>query len=411
MYSCDLIVIGGGIVGMATAMSIQKRFPLLRVLVLEKEATLAAHQSGHNSGVIHSGIYYRPDSLKARMCVRGRDEMVRFCEANDIPHEICGKVIVATCENDAAKLPGLLERAKANKVPGVRQISSEELRELEPHAAGVSALFVPSTGIVSYAEVTRKYADIFRELGGTVRLGSRVIEIVPENGGVLAKTEEDTFKASAVVNCAGLFSDVVAKRSGSSIDLAIIPFRGEYYKLKQDSAHLVRSLIYPVPDSRLPFLGVHFTRRISGEVEAGPNAVLSLKREGYGRSDIDFRELLAMIRFPGFWRMASEWWRTGIAEVCRSISKSAFVTALQTLVPQVRSEDLETAPAGVRAQAVSRAGRLLDDFCIVESARMIHVCNVPSPAATASLQIGEAIAETAARTFWSHLPSTSLATV
>ncbi len=391
----DLIIIGGGIVGLAVALEFSRRFPRLRLLVLEKEDRVAQHQTGHNSGVIHSGIYYKPGSLKARLCVSGAQEMVDFCREHDIPHEICGKVIVATSQEELPRLEELARRAEANGLAGVRRISSEELREFEPHAAGLLALHVPSTGITNFAQVCQKYAELVAKNGGRVLTGARASAIKRNAREVIVETPRGAFSAASVINCAGLFSDRIAQIAGDDPEVRIVPFRGEYYDLVPERASLLRSLIYPVPDPRFPFLGVHFTRRITGRVDAGPNAVLALRREGYRHSDISLPELTTSLMFPGFWRMSAKNWRYGLGEYHRSFSKKAFVRALRKLVPEVKEQDLIPSSAGVRAQALKRDGTLVDDFQFVPSSRMLHVLNVPSPAATASLLIAKSILDTA----------------
>ncbi len=386
----DLVIIGGGIVGLATAMESVRRFPGLRVAVLEKESRLAAHQTGHNSGVIHSGIYYRPGSLKARLCVEGAAAMVAFCREHGVPHEVCGKVVVATGEEGLPALEELRRRAAANGVP-VEAIGRERLRELEPHAAGIRALHVPGTGITDYSAVAAKYAEAISAAGGSIVLEAEVLGIRRDGADRIIESRRGTYRAAAVINCAGLYSDRVARLAGADPEVRIIPFRGEYYQIAPLRRELVRALIYPVPDPALPFLGVHFTRRVDGTVEAGPNAVLALRREGYRKTDFSPAELSETLRFPGFWRMARRMWRSGAGEYYRSLSKPAFVRALQKLVPEIRGADLEPGGSGVRAQAVDRSGKLVDDFRFVCSGRMVHVLNVPSPAATASLVIAREI--------------------
>jgi L-2-hydroxyglutarate oxidase LhgO len=392
----NLIVIGGGIVGLAVALEASRRFPGLKILVLEKEDQVARHQTGHNSGVIHSGIYYKPGSLKAKLCVAGARAMVEFCREHSIPHEVCGKVIVATTNEELSRLAELRRRADANGLIGVREIGPEELREIEPHANGVRALHVPSTGITNFAQVCHKYAELLTKNGGTVLTGAPATVIHRRASFTVVETPRGAFSGNAVINCAGLFSDRVAQLAGDYPDLMIVPFRGEYYDLIRERAFLVRSLIYPVPDPRFPFLGVHFTRRISGRVDAGPNAVLALRREGYRHTDISLRDLSASLAFPGFWRMSAKNWRYGFSEYQRSFSKAAFVAALQKLVPEVRDADLVRSSSGVRAQALKRDGSLVDDFQFIPSRNMLHVLNVPSPAATASLMIGKSILDIAA---------------
>jgi L-2-hydroxyglutarate oxidase LhgO len=391
----DFAVIGGGIVGLATALQLIRRRPTVRVVVLEKEPAVGRHQTGHNSGVIHSGIYYKPGSLKAKNCVAGAQAMVEFCREQGIAYEICGKVVVAT---DQPELPGLEElkrRGTANGVPGLTMIGVEQLREFEPHCTGIAALYVPGTGIVNYSLVAQKYAELIQAGGGQILTDCPVQGIVQRAGETVLETERGSIKASRVINCAGLYSDRIMRMAGEKNGLRIVPFRGEYYEIVPARRKLVRNLIYPVADPRFPFLGVHFTRRISGGIEAGPNAVLALKREGYRKTDFNLKDAVETAMFPGFWKMAAKYWQSGLGEYYRSLNKQAFARALQKLVPEIQSEDLEPAGAGVRAQALDSTGRLLDDFAIVESRQFIHVCNVPSPAATASLVIGKQISEIA----------------
>ena len=395
----DVTIIGAGIVGLATAMDLASRFPHLRVLVLEKEPGVALHQTGHNSGVIHSGVYYRPGSLKARFCVQGASEMVRFCKDHGIPYEICGKVIVATQEPQRAALEELHRRAVANEVPNARFLTAAELREFEPHAVGTAALLVPGTAITNYSEVAKKYAEIAARLGVEILTASGVNGIRTFASEFVIETDSGEYRSTFLVNCAGLYSDRIARMSGASLPVRIVPFRGEYYEVRRERRGLIRSLIYPVPDARLPFLGVHFTKKITGEVEAGPNAVLALKREGYRKTDFKVADVADQLGFPGFWRMTARYWKTGMGEMYRSLSKPAFVKALQALVPEITEGDLVNSSSGVRAQAVDRSGRLIDDFQFVTHGRSLHVCNVPSPAATASLPIGRHIVETAERDF------------
>lgn len=394
---CDVIVIGGGVVGLAVALEITRRFPHLRLLLLEKEDGVARHQSGHNSGVIHSGVYYKPGSLKARLCVTGAAAMVEFCREHDIAHKVCGKVIVATT---AEELPGLEElhrRGQANGLVGLRLIEPEELGEIEPCARGLRALVVPSTGVTDYALVCEKYAQLITARGGTVLTSAAVTRVRRSASENVVETPRGAFSTNTLINCAGLFSDRVSRMAGDAPGVMIVPFRGEYYDLVPGRASLVRALIYPVPDPRFPFLGVHFTRRISGKVDAGPNAVLALAREGYRHSDLNLRDLASSLAFPGFWRMARQHWRNGLGEWRRSLSKPAFVRALQRLLTEIREEDLVQGGSGVRAQALKPDGMLVDDFQFVPSGKVLHVLNVPSPAATASLAVGGAIVDTAAR--------------
>jgi len=385
-------VIGGGIVGLSAAMELCRREPGAKLIVLEKESRLAAHQTGHNSGVIHSGIYYKPGSFKARFAREGSRAMVEFCREHSIPYEICGKVIVATHEAELPLLERLLQRGLDNGL-NVRKIGRSELREIEPHANGIAAIHVPGAGIVDYRLVSAKFAELIKASGGEIRLNAQVRNIVQERDGVLIETDRDSLRASVLINCGGLFSDRLARKAGSRIDMQIVPFRGEYYKLKEHRKHLVKNLIYPVPDPNFPFLGVHFTRMIDGSVEAGPNAVLSFKREGYRKTDVHLRDLAEVLVFPGFWKLAGRHMKAGLDEMARSFSKRRFVQSLQRLIPEITADDVEPAPAGVRAQAMRRNGDLVDDFYIVPDRRCLHVCNSPSPAATASIRIGKYVAD------------------
>ena len=391
----DVVIVGGGIVGLAAALEITKQFPRLRLLLLEKEDGVGRHQSGHNSGVIHSGVYYKPGSQKARLCVEGARAMIEFCRVHDIPHQICGKVIVATHEEEFPRLEELRRRGEANGLTGLQMIGPEQLREIEPHATGLRALVVPSTGITDYAAVCEKYAELIRAQGGTILTSTAVTGLRTLEDEVVVETGGPSFSTTHLVNCAGLFSDRIAGMAGGKPDVIIVPFRGEYYDLIPQRSSLVRALIYPVPDPQFPFLGVHFTRRVNGTVDAGPNAVLAFRREGYRRTDFSPRDLASSLTFPGFWRMAGKHWRYGLDEFHRSFSKSTFVRALQRLLPELREEDLIPGGSGVRAQALRRDGTLVDDFQFVPSGRMLHVLNVPSPAATASLVIGRTIVNTA----------------
>ena len=393
----NVIIIGGGVVGLAVALEITRRFPHLKLLVLEKEARVARHQSGHNSGVIHSGVYYKPGSMKARLCVAGAAAMVEFCREHSIPHDVCGKVIVATHADELPRLENLRQRGEANGLTGLRLIGPDELREIEPHAAGLQALVVPSTGITDYAVVCEKYAELISARGGTILTSAAATGIRRLSDECVVETSRGVFSASALINCAGLFSDRIARMAGDAPGVMIVPFRGEYYDLIPDRATLVHALIYPVPDPRFPFLGVHFTRRITSKVDAGPNAVLALAREGYRHTDISLRDLASSLAFPGFWRMARQHWRNGLDEWHRSLSKAAFVRALQRLVPEITAPDLLPGGSGVRAQALKPDGALVDDFQFVPSGKVLHVLNVPSPAATASLMIAKAIVDLATR--------------
>jgi L-2-hydroxyglutarate oxidase len=391
----DIVIIGGGIVGLSTAMHATRLLPKLKLLLVEKEAAVARHQSGHNSGVIHSGVYYKPGSLKAKLCVEGAAAMVEFCREHNLPHQICGKVIVATREDEIPRLKGLLDRGQANGIAGLRLLQPEQLREIEPHCAGLLGLLVPGTGITDYKAVCARYAEIIATQGGTISTGTEVRRVVQQDAELIVETTRGAFAARNVINCAGLHSDRISQMAGQKPEVRIIPFRGEYYDLVPEREHLVRTLIYPVPDPRFPFLGVHFTRRIQGGVDAGPNAVLAFKREGYRWTDFNLRDFSGTLTYSGFWRMAGKYWRDGAGEVHRSLSKAAFIKALQRLVPEVVSSDLVADGSGVRAQAVRPDGFLVDDFSFVQAQRMLHVCNVPSPAATASLPIGRHIVEMA----------------
>lgn len=404
----DVIIIGAGIVGLASATELTKGYPQLRVLVLDKEPIIAAHQTGHNSGVIHSGVYYRPNSLKARFCVNGAAEMIQFCRAHTIPYEICGKVIVATSEEQRPALEELRRRAQANNVPRTRLLGPKELREIEPHATGIAALLVPGTGITQFKLVAEKYAELATAGGTEIRTNSEVRKIQATNAEFILETTSGVYRSRFLINCAGLQSDRIARLMGATLPVRIIPFRGEYYELRPTRASLVRTLIYPVPDPRFPFLGVHFTRRVTGEIEAGPNAVLAFKREGYRKRDFNATDIADQLSYSGFWRMAARYWKTGAGEVYRSLNKAAFVRALQALVPEVEEKDLVNGSSGVRAQAVDALGNLVDDFRFITGTRVLHVCNVPSPAATASISIGRHIVATAARDFgWSNAGQSS----
>lgn len=388
----DIIIIGGGIVGMSTAMLLKQKSSY-SVTVLEAEKELAYHQTGNNSGVIHSGLYYKPGSLKAKNCVEGRERMYKFCEENDIKYERCGKIVSATEESEIPLLKMLEERGTANGLKGIKKLKSEEIKEYEPYAAGIEGLYVPETGIVDYKIVTEKYADLFRASDGRIETGCRFLSMKKDSSGLIIQTTSGDFSCSLLVNCGGLYSDRIAKICGVEPGLQIIPFRGEYYKLKKEKEHLVNNLIYPVPDPKFPFLGVHFTRMMRGGVEAGPNAVLAFKREGYLRSDFSVTDVLRMAVYAGFWKMAAKHYKMGFKEYYRSLSKAAFVKSLRKLIPDIAEEDIEPGGAGVRAQALEKDGKLTDDFRIVEADRMIHVLNAPSPAATASLSIGDNISK------------------
>lgn len=391
----DVAIVGAGIVGLATAMALAQRRPDLRLAVLEKEARVAAHQTGNNSGVIHAGLYYKPGSLKAKMAVEGARRMIAFCQEHSLPYELCGKVVVAVSQEEVPRLEELYRRGSANGVPGLERISAEQIREYEREATGVAALWSPNTGIVDYVAVTQKYAEIVRQHGGDLRLNTEVTGIQEQAGGLLVETTQGEVETGALINCGGLQSDLIAQMMDGSEGLRIVPFRGEYYELVPQRSDMVRGLIYPVPDPRFPFLGVHFTKKLDGSVEAGPNAVLAFAREGYHKTDIDPVYLAKLLAFRGFWVMATKYWRMGLGEMYRSVSKPAFVRALQALAPAIATDDVERGGAGVRAQAMDPKGTLVDDFRFIEQPRAIHVLNAPSPAATASLVIGEAIADKA----------------
>lgn len=400
----DLTIIGGGILGLATALKITAVHPGLRLLLLEKEPDLARHQTGNNSGVIHSGLYYRPGSLKARTCVAGRRELIQFCDENGVPYEICGKVVVATTDEELPRLEELRRRGEANGLGGLETIGAERLKELEPHATGIKGLHVPETGIIDYKKVAAAYATKIRDSGGDIRLSQKVVGILDRPDEIVLQTSGGDYRTKHLINCCGLQSDLIAKMArGANQDHEpehrIIPFRGEYYKIAPERQFLVKNLIYPVPDPTFPFLGVHFTRMAKGGVEAGPNAVLAYAREGYSHRQINLNDLWQTVSFRGFWAMTGKYWQTGFGELYRSLSKTAFVRALQQLVPEIRASDLVAGGAGVRAQAVSTNGALVDDFVIKQGRNTIHILNAPSPGATASLAIGRQICEMAEKNF------------
>jgi len=392
MKTFDVIVAGAGIVGLATAYRLLEADPDLRLAVIDKEDGPAHHQTGHNSGVIHSGIYYKPGSLKALNCRKGYEELLQFCDRHAIPYDPCGKVIVATNPEEAQVLPGILERGRANGLEGIKLIGPEETREHEPHVQVEQAIWVPQTGIIDYRQVALKYLDLIREKGGQAYLGCAVKTVQPAEDEVVVQFGMEEATTRLFVNCAGLYADRIGSLTGDNGALKVIPFRGEYYILKKEKEYLVRNLIYPVPNPNFPFLGVHFTRMIEGGIEAGPNAVLAFAREGYSRWDIRPAELLEILAYPGFRKLAFKYWKEGLDELHRSYSKKAFVRALQRLLPEVQESDLERGRAGVRAQAVERSGVLMDDFYITEKPGIVNVYNAPSPAATSSLAIGETIA-------------------
>jgi (S)-2-hydroxyglutarate dehydrogenase len=388
----DYIVAGGGIVGLATAWRLTELVPGTRVLVLEKETDVARHQTGRNSGVVHSGIYYRPGTAKARLCRSGYAQLLAFAAEHSIAHEVCGKVIVATSEDELPRLQALHDRAAANGLPGVTRLDERGLRALEPAARGIAALHVPETGIIDYVAVSRHLVQLIQRAGGRVALGQRVTGFRQEDGRRIVVTDRDAHATRYFINCGGQFSDRLARLDGLDVGVKITPFRGEYYSFREDAPQLVRNLIYPVPDPAFPFLGVHFTRMVHGGVECGPNAVLALGRESYGRLSINLRDAMEILGYSGFRKLARRHWRMGLGEVHRSLSKAAFVKALQRLVPRVEAAMLEPRAAGIRAQAVSADGSLVDDFAFAEGERSLHVLNAPSPAATAALAIGQEIA-------------------
>lgn len=394
----DIGIIGGGIIGLATGLALKSQFPKHSLAIMEKETTLASHQTGNNSGVIHAGIYYRPGSHKAKLCVEGARQMMEFCEANDVPYERCGKLIVATEENELPRLQTLYERGTANGIQGLEMVEPERVREIEPHASSVRALYSPNTGITDYGQVARAMAARIAERDGKIFQSSEVSAIKRSDSAFHLETSRATVHCRNLINCAGLHADRIAKMAGLQPNAQIIPFRGEYYSLSAESG-LVRGLIYPVPDPQFPFLGVHFTKRINGEYEAGPNAVLAFAREGYKLGDVSLKDLSSMLGFSGFWIMALRYWRVQAYELYRSMSRRVFVRALQKLVPDLEDKDLLPGGSGVRAQVVTAEGSLVDDFLIVEAQNVVNVLNAPSPAATASISIGKHIANLALKSF------------
>lgn len=395
----DIAIIGGGIIGLATAMELLIRQPRLNLVVLEKESRIGQHQTGHNSGVIHSGIYYAPGSLKAQTCVAGKERLLRFCDEHGIPYEMCGKVIVATREEELPRLQNLYERGLANGVPGLEMIGPERLRELEPYCEGIQALYSPETGIVDFSQVAEAYAQEVLSRGGRIFTNHEVTAIKERGGLYELQTPSNPVEAEYVLSCAGLYSDRVAQMAGGPVDPKIVPFRGDYYVLRPEKAYMVRGMIYPVPDPRFPFLGVHFTRRMDGEIWLGPNAVLAFAREGYGKLQLDPKDLLETLTYRGFGKLAFKFWRTGFDEMYRDFSKAAFLGALREYMPQLRMEDMEPGPSGVRAQALNSQGELVDDFVVNHKGRTLHVRNAPSPAATSSLAIADIIANTTEKAF------------
>ncbi len=392
----DTVIIGGGIVGLATALNLLEKRPRTRLLLIEKEKTVAQHQTGHNSGVIHSGLYYKLGSMKAKNCIDGYNKLLDFCKKYEIKHEICGKIVVATSSEQVSLMQNLFDRGIQNGLTGLEILSSEQIKEIEPHVAGVMGIKVPQTGIIDYKEVAEKYAELIREKGGQINLSERVSSISELHGVSNVVTNKGSYDTTLVINCAGLYSDKVAQLTEKEkVQVRIIPFRGEYFEIKPEKQYLVKHLIYPVPDPNFPFLGVHFTRMIGGGIEAGPNAVLAFKREGYKKTDFNFGELKETLTWPGFRKVAAKYWKTGLGEYYRSFSKSAFTSALQALIPELQKDDLVPGGAGVRAQACDYHGGLLDDFSIIENPQSINVSNAPSPAATSSLAIGETVSDLA----------------
>ena len=399
MPAHDVAIIGGGIVGLATAYRLLEQRPGLGVAIVEKEPELARHQTGHNSGVLHSGLYYTPGSLKARLCREGKAAVERFADDHGIPYERCGKLVVALREDELPGLEALRQRGIANGLQGLEEVGPERIREIEPHASGIRALWVPETGIIDFRGVALAYGDEARDRGAEIRTGTRVRSIRRTSAGLELVTDDATILARNVITCAGLQSDRVAAMTGDAGDQRIVPFRGDYYHLRADARHLVRGLIYPVPDPRFPFLGVHFTRRVDGAVWAGPNAVLAFAREGYRRTDVSVRDLAESLTYPGLWRLAGPYLRTGLAEMWRDYVKAAFVRELQRFVPELQSDQLRFGPSGVRAQSLSSRGEMVDDFSLGEAPGILHVRNAPSPAATASPAIGATLADRAIERF------------
>lgn len=389
----DIIIIGAGLVGLATAYQTKLKSPGSKILILEKENDVALHQSGHNSGVIHSGIYYKPGSLKAKNCIEGYNSVINFAEKHGIRYDLCGKIIVATSQEELPLLDTIYKRGVENGLQDLKYLSREEFREIEPHCEGVKAIRVPQTGIIDYPGIAKKIKELFEELGGEVRFNNEVRNIIDKSSEIIVNTNVSEFKTKKLISCAGLYSDKITKMTNEKNDVVIIPFRGEYYKIKDEKKYLVKHLIYPVPDPNFPFLGVHFTRMIDGNIEAGPNAVLAFKKEGYHFFDFNFSETMQTLLWPGFRKIVAKYGKTGMGEMHRSLSKSAFTKALQKLLPEIQENDLVSGGSGVRAQACDRNGGLIDDFDIVKNGNIIHVRNAPSPAATSCLSIGNKISE------------------
>jgi L-2-hydroxyglutarate oxidase len=395
----DIIVVGAGIVGLSTAYKLSLAYPNARITVLEKEDRVAPHQTGHNSGVIHSGIYYVPGSYKARNCVDGRHQLVEFCQQHDIAHDVCGKVIVATDEEELPRLDAIYERGLENEIEGIQKIGPERLKEIEPYCAGIAAIEVPCTGIVDFVGVCEKLKELLEARNGEVKFGQKVTRVLHDGDDLIVRTDTDEHRSHYLINCGGLHCDHIARDSGVKSPIKIVPFRGEYYELKPEVEDWVKGLIYPLPHKDFPFLGVHFTRMALGGVECGPNAVPSFKREGYNKLAFDLTDTIETVNFPGFWKLAFKHWRMGLDEWYRSFSKPAFVKGLQRLIPAIQEEHLEVSPSGVRAMALTPEGEIMDDFYFATDKNEIHVLNAPSPAATAGLAIGDEIVRKAEQHF------------
>lgn len=395
----DYVIIGGGIVGLSSALHLKRKKSNLKILILEKENSIAKHQTGHNSGVIHSGIYYKPGSLKAINCKKGYNQLIQFCDQHGIEIDLCGKIIVATDKNELPIMNTIYERGLANGLKKIKKINSEQIKEIEAHCVGLEGIWVPETGIIDYTAVSNKYAELFLNMGGEILFNHEVIQIINTPNTLEIQTHKKNFQSKYIINCAGLYSDKVAKMNNKEVDVQILPFRGEYFNLKKEKEYLVKNLIYPVPNPNFPFLGVHFTRMINGGVEAGPNAVLAFAREGYTNKIVNWKELFETLSHSGFQKVALKYWKDGMYEMYRSYSKAAFTKALQKLIPEIQKDDLEIGNAGVRAQACDSSGNLSDDFLIFENRNVINICNAPSPAATSSISIGESIADLALNKF------------
>ncbi len=386
---CDVAIIGGGIIGLVTAYEYLKKYPSKKLIVFEKEHQVATHQTGNNSGVIHSGIYYKPGSLKANNCQLGVNKLIRFCDKYDIKYNLCGKIIIANNESEIPSLMELYSRGIKNDVPNIKLLDEDELKEFEPYTVGIKGIHSPSTGIIDYQDVCNACVNIIEQGGGEIQLNSKVADIIHDNNGIIIETTQGNYHSKSVINCAGLYSDRIAKMTEISINLKIIPFRGEYYKLKPNKSYLVKNLIYPVPNPDFPFLGVHFTRKVNGNIEAGPNAVLAFAREGYNKADVNLKDLMDIFGYPAFWKLGRRYWKVGTVEILRSYLKMLFVKELRKLIPEIKNRDLIPGGSGVRAQALARNGKLLDDFYIIRDKNIVHVLNVPSPAATSAFAIAE----------------------